>query len=147
MISGSNSVRAHRPRWHRHGMTLIELVVALALLALLLGLAVPEYRHYVRRGYRVAAIERLLDAARCQERVYASAYRYDTTRCLPDDPTGRYRFRFDPADTVGTLIYTVRAEPLASQRQDPCGSLALDQTGRRSVGVDGMKMRECWAGR
>ena len=144
MSGGTTAART----FERHrGVSLIELVIATGLLALLLGLAVPGYQQYVLRGHRTAAIELLLDAARCQERVYAREFRYDTTRCPIQDPSGRYRVRVEPADTVGALAYAVIADPQGSQRSDPCGSLVLDQTGRRTVSGSAESLRRCWAGR
>lgn len=129
------------------GMSLVEVVVATGLVAILLSLAIPNYRQYVIRGYRVAAIDLLLDAARCQERIYVTEFHYDTTRCLQADPAGRYRLRFEPADTVGTMVFSVYADPEGSQQQDACGSLGINQSGARTISGPAETLRQCWAGR
>lgn len=129
------------------GMTLIEVLIAVALLGILLALALPAYRQYTLRGYRVAAIELMLDMARCQERVYATDFRYDTTQCLVADPTGRYQLGYEPADTSGLLQFAVHAEPLGIQQQDTCGTLVLKHTGARTIAGPPGRIRKCWEGR
>jgi type IV pilus assembly protein PilE len=129
------------------GMSLLEVVMVSALLAILLGFAIPGYQQYLLRSHRVAVIERLLDAARCQERIYTTAFHYDTTRCGGPVPSEHYRLRFEPADTVGSLGFTVYADPLGAQQGDPCGSLGLDHSGRRTISGDAARQRRCWEGR
>ena len=46
-----------------YGFTLIELVVALAIVALLAGFAIPAYRQQVAQGHRAAAVTALYRAA------------------------------------------------------------------------------------
>lgn len=129
-----------------HGLNLIELVVGLALLGILLGLAVPAYQAYAQRGYRVGAIERMLEAARCQERLRVRRFHYDTTACATTDPNGRYRLRYEPADAAETPTWRIIAIPQGAQATEGCGSLALDHTGRRTAD-GGRTTRECWGGR
>ena len=128
------------------GLNLIELVVGLALLAILMGLAVPAYHAYVQRGYRVGAIERMLEAASCQERVRVRRFHYDTTACATTDPNERYRLRYEPEEAAETAAWRIIAEPQGAQASDGCGSLGLDHSGRRTA--DGRRaVRDCWSGR
>lgn len=144
-IAAGRAMRGAGPR--QAGMTLIEVLIAVALLGVLLAIALPSYRQYVLRGYRVAAIELMLDMARCQERVYATDFRYDTTQCLLTDSSGRYQLGYEPVDTSGLLQFAVQAEPLGTQQQDPCGTLVLNHTGARTIGGPAERLRQCWEGR
>ncbi|MGD8356828.1 MAG: type IV pilin protein [Lysobacterales bacterium] len=127
-------------------MSLLDLVIALAIAAILLGVAVPSYHRHLERTDRADAIRRLLAAAGCQERVRASAGHYDTTRCA-DGGGDAYTIRFIPPDEPETLTFSVIATPSDPDSSDSCGSLQLDQSGHRSIsGPDG-SLAACWGGR
>ncbi|MEJ8568864.1 type IV pilin protein [Elongatibacter sediminis] len=128
-------------------MSLIELVIATGLLAVLLGLAVPGYQRQALRAQRAAIIERLIEAAHCQERIRSRTFHFDTTRCLPANIGRQYRIRFEPENTVAATAFNVIAEPRGRQRADPCGSLSLHSTGNRSISGPDELRRRCWAGR
>lgn len=128
------------------GLSLLELVVALAIVAILLAVAVPSYRGYVQRADRADAVRRLLAAVACQERIRASSGHYDTTRC--GDPGGEaYSLRFMPAGVTDTLEFMAIAEPLRPDAADRCGSLAVDQAGTRSISGSAGGLSACWGGR
>jgi len=130
-----------------HAFTLLELMIVCSLMAVLLSLAVPSYRHYLLRAHRSTAIEALLSAAACQERIYASELHYDTRRCLSSGNQAFYRVRFEPAEAAVTNSYVVIADPLRAQAGDLCGSLSLDQSGSRGIGGPAESLRQCWEGR
>ena len=72
MDTGGTSGRGSGPTGAR-GFTLMELMIAVAIVAILLSIAVPSYREYVRRGAVAAAIEQLAGG-----RVVAEQYFLDT---------------------------------------------------------------------
>lgn len=127
------------------GFSLVELVVVLAIAAILLSLATPAYMAQARRGYRASAIGQLLTVASCQERLRALRGRYDTSACLPG-PAARYSFEYADATAGPADRFTVVATPLAWQAQDPCGRLMLEDTGTRRVGGAADPAR-CWSAR
>ena len=127
--------------------SLLEMMIVCALVAVLLSLAVPAYRYYLMRVYRSEAIESLLAAAACQERIYANEFNYDTRRCLPDNGGKNYSFRFEPSATPTSGTFTIIAEPLEIQSGDPCGRISLDQSGTRGIGGPAGRLRQCWEGR
>ncbi len=134
-------------RWCR-GFTLLELLIVCALVAIMLTFAIPAYQAYVQRAYRGTAIEVLLTAAACQERIHARDFNYDTNRCLaPPDKDDRYGFGFEPDHQAAVSAYIVVAQPLGAQSADPCGSLSLDQNGTRSISGPHERLRKCWEGR
>jgi len=53
------------------GFTLIEIMIAVVIAALLLTIAIPSYREQVRRGYRSLATTALMDRAARLERCAA----------------------------------------------------------------------------
>jgi type IV pilus assembly protein PilE len=128
------------------GITLVELVIVLAIVAILMMTAVPSYRNYVMRVDRGEAVNLLLQTAMCQERIYASTGSYDTGLCQSSQPKKRYKLTFENADTRGQN-YTAHAVPQGAQRHDRCGNLSLNQSGDRSVSAVSASISECWSGR
>lgn len=118
----------------------------MAVLAILISLALPSYQSYMLRVNRTEAVAALLELAACQERVFASHGRYDTTRCIPED-LDHYLLRIDPPDSTSSLHFIAWADPAGFQIQDACGSLGLDQTGMRQVTGDDANVRDCWHAR
>lgn len=129
------------------GFSQLELVVVCAVVAILLTLAVPVYQQYMMRSYRGTAVEAVLAAAACQQRIYAAEFSYHTGRCTAQPGNGRYRLRYEPADTESAEHFTVIAEPQGVQTGDICGSLMIDQAGQRSISGPAARQRSCWEGR
>jgi type IV pilus assembly protein PilE len=129
-----------------HGMTLIELVIVVAIMAILLTLAVPNYRSYTLRVHRTEAIRILMQASMCQERIHANQGSYDTGRCLMPSDQQRYQLTYKPADTLGQS-YSVMATPVEAQRADPCGKLWLNQNGTKGISAVNISATKCWNGR
>ncbi len=107
------------------GVTLIELVVVVAILALLASIAVPSYRQYVLRSNRAEAKAALLNVAAAQEKFYLQNNTY--TNELTDAPpsglglgdtteTGLYTIEVDGADADG---YTATARTPTATRPRP----------------------------
>lgn len=128
------------------GMTLIELVIVVAVMAILLATAVPSYRSYMLRVHRSEAIGMLLRASMCQERIHARRGYYDTNQCHPGSQQQRYLLAYDTPDKQGQS-YIAMAIPNSTQLADPCGKLSLDQNGARSISAMDISVMKCWNGR
>jgi type IV pilus assembly protein PilE len=139
--SGHDTIRAMA---NHRGFTMIELLLALTIAALLLGLAIPSYRHYVQRAHRAEAAARLLQLSLCQERLRASEGRYRAGHCLPAD-TRRYAFELQLTGSPVGQRYRAQARPRGPQENDPCGTLIIEHTGLRRVS-GGADIRRCWSG-
>lgn len=98
------------------------------------------------RVHRTEAVVTLLGVAGCQEQVFATTGRYDTTKCIPDG-LEHYTIRINPFEVTDSLLFTAWAEPFGAQIKDRCGSLGLNQTGRRQVTSEIIDAKECWNGR
>ena len=122
------------------GFTLIEVVIALAIVAITTMFAVVSYRGYVLRSHRVAAVQALLGAAAEQEKFHLSHGRYgdrldaaagDDPPGLPvasRTPGGHYALAVATASAVGYRVVATAT----SDRSDPlCRSLSIDESGRR----------------
>lgn len=131
---------------HR-GFGLLELLIAMLVVAILLSVAIPSYRQYVSRAHRAEAVRTLLEAANCQERIRAQSGYFDTARCASglDDP--HYTYLIDPVGEPASLTYRLVAVPRARSPSDRCGSLTLDHAGTRAVSGAGASVADCWGGR
>lgn len=135
---------------NRHqGFTLIEVMIVVAVVAILTAVALPSYNEYIRRGHRADARAGLLQAQQWLERAATATGTYPTA--LPGnltwaaDTTKRYTITLNPATTS---TFTITAAPRAGTAQagDRCGSLSLTHTGVRNASPlsGGATVDECW---
>ena len=128
------------------GFTLVETMIAVGLLALVLSLALPSYRAYVVRSNRTEALEALLAAAACQERIYTRANAYDTAACEGNTTNGVYSITIATSNNNQNFVAT--AAPQGRQSEDQCGSIAIDHTGVKTAGgFGGTFAQTCWSGK
>jgi type IV pilus assembly protein PilE len=129
------------PARRTRGFTLIELLIVAAIIAVLAALALPAYGRYAHRARRAEGKELLLRIAHAQERYYATYHRYGGLVDLGfADPApsakGYYQATVVLPAGERPQSYTATAHPLLSQKDDACGALALDDTGKRTSSSD-----------
>lgn len=135
----------HRVR----GFTLIEVLITLAIVAILTAIAVPNYSEYVRRSHRSNARTALLAAAQWMERAATAGGAYPLTVAIPAGFQGNLveggRYRVAGVSDGATFSFTATPELGTPQIADKCGTFALDQAGRKTVGgVATLTALECW---
>jgi type IV pilus assembly protein PilE len=130
------------------GLTLIELVIVVAIVALLATVAAPGYRSHLLRSHRVEAKAALLGLAVAQERFYLQHNRYAADAELSAAPPaglglpttterGLYALAIDAADAAG---FTASATAIGRQADDAqCAVLTLNQTDEKGATSAG-----CW---
>jgi type IV pilus assembly protein PilE len=137
------------------GFSLVELVLVLAVTAVLVAQALPAYRGFVLRMHRQEARSALLDIARAQEWHYLANRGYALPGAMADPPPtglgaptltegGRYALSLDPGSH--SAAFTARADATGDQRADTrCASFSIDSHGRReALDAQGRPARECW---
>ncbi len=127
-----------------HGFTLIELMVTVAVIAILSAVALPSYQFAMRNARRAEAQGCLMELQNFMERFYTVNACYKVmpanTACATTGTNPSLPFTEAPKDSVTkaydlTLqtndgsFYTLRATPKGSQARD--GIVELDSTGAR----------------
>jgi type IV pilus assembly protein PilE len=142
------------------GFTLIEVMVALVVVAVLAALAYPTYAGYVRKSRRIEGQVALVEAMQQEERYYAQHNAYQPFSATADPASGAPRWW--SGSTAATSAYEVdgyacpghaidecvelRARPgtarVDASFHDPeCETLTLDNSGeQKSTGT----VAKCW---
>jgi len=135
------------------GLTLLDLVIALALLGILVAIALPAYEESARRSRRSDATAALLLAAARQEQHMLDRGTYSADMVTLGygadpavSPQGHYEVEAAPcmAGNIATC-YRLIARPLARSPQaadSDCTRFSLDSRGHRSA--QGAQTHLCW---
>lgn len=131
----------------QHGFTLIELMIVVAVVAILATIALPSYNDAVRKSRRGQAKADMVELAQRLERYHSQFNTYATfpgvAGKFPSPTSGTARYDI----TVGNLTansFTLTAAPLSGsgQEKDRCGSLSVTHTGAKSA--KGGTAEECF---
>lgn len=123
----------HRKNGQR-GVTLIEMLVVVAIIGLIAGIAYPRYARYLERSLRTDAHAGLLQAAAELERCYAHRYSYANCAITVSSPDDNYTLSVveGSTDDGGFLLSAITSQ------QDGCAhAISLNAWGERLP-------RECW---
>lgn len=133
----------HSPQ-HNNGITLIELMIAIAIVAILVAIGYPSYQAHVAQSRRAEAKSALMELSQFMEREYSQNGTYvlptGTTlpiAQLPSTGTAYYQFSVSGTSSAG---YTLTATPTGVMQQDSCGRFTLDQTGAKGAN----NLSSCW---
>lgn len=156
-----------KPFRRNAGFTLIELMITVAVVAILAAIAYPSYQESVAKGRRAQAKTALSQAQQWLERHYSENYRYDQTAAgVAIADTFSAQFGTAPPAGEGSAVYTIglatansgrtytlTASRAGSMASDKCGDFRVTNTGRKSIVnhafgsgavADLQAMQKCW---
>ena len=128
------------------GFTLIELMIAVAIVGILATIAYSSYSSQIQHSRRSDALTSLGSISSSLERCYASTYTYTGCGNAAAGVTASQNGYYSVATTVAATAYTVTATPVGGQAGDTtCASIAVSNNGQaatNSLGVD--QTKTCW---
>jgi type IV pilus assembly protein PilE len=119
------------------GVTLIELMITVVIVALLAAIAYPSYQLQVRQSRRAAAEAFLMDVASRQQQRFVDVRSYaaalsDLGVTTPSDLRSYYTVTVGPPPVGVPMGFTLTATPIGAQAHDSCGALTLNQAGSKA---------------
>ena len=136
------------------GFTLIEMMVAVAIVGIIAAIALPSYQATVRKSNRAEAKTELMDVAQRLQRCYTLYAKFNDAKCgIYTDLTNAdfyttrgghyYVIKIDvpnagePPETKYRLTATAIKAPQTADTAGRCNVLTLTQTGKKEP-------EDCW---
>jgi type IV pilus assembly protein PilE len=141
------------------GFTLVELMVVIAVVAILAAIAIPSYQAQVRKGRRTDARSAVLDLASREERYYSASNQYTTDPTLLGYPAGAFNslpvgsgyYTVNVTQPTGVNSFLASSVPVGGSTQvndTQCQYFSVDNFGRQfssDTGAGGTDTSsDCW---
>jgi type IV pilus assembly protein PilE len=133
------------PTRRTRGFTLIEVMIVVAIVAILSAIALPSYHEYIKRSSREAVQSELIELAAIQEKIFLNASGYATSVTAGYTgqasgglgvPSGTSRDqRYSLSVAVANGAFTLTATPVAGSTQTGDGAITINAQGQRTRGA------------
>lgn len=130
-----------------HGLSLLELMIALVMIGILSAIALPMYSQHFTRAKRFEAEVMLMKLASALEQYYTINNTYENATLAnlnfpAEIAGGRYQLAINQIENSS---YNLQALPVDQQaKADPnCATLMLNSLGEKTITGLG-KIEECW---
>ncbi|UWZ98098.1 type IV pilin protein [Vibrio splendidus] len=127
------------------GMTLIELLIAIAIVGILGAIAYPSYTNHVIKAHRVTAMADMTKIQLEMETLYTGNYASAADSIISggtclfcDADTSRYTLAVSASSTT----YSIQAKPLSPQTNDDCLDSTTDILELHHSGIS--EPEACW---
>ncbi|MFC3816509.1 type IV pilin protein [Lysobacter sp. GCM10012299] len=142
-------------RYRVSGFTLIELMIAVLVVAVLMAIAYPSYNNHVVKSRRAAAAACTIEVSQFMERYYSTNLKYrDASSNAPAIPNMQCRTDLAAHYTIGLAggttdtTYTAQAVPVAGSQQaardTKCATIGITQAGVKTESGTAASAAECW---
>lgn len=134
-------------RKHQHGFTLIELMITVAIVAILAAIAYPSYQEQVRRSNRTEGQRALLETAQRLERCYTEYNAYNAAACnVIDAAFSSENGKYTVTGVATVSTFTLTATRAGSQASDRCGNFTYTHTNVKGISgaTAGLTVADCW---
>jgi type IV pilus assembly protein PilE len=129
-----------RNRCATAGFTIIELMIAVAIVGILVTIAFPSYQEHMRKTRRSAAQSFMMDVASRQQQYMIDARSYAggagalvaLNLAVPGDVSKYYTVTVNPPAPTVPPSFAIAATPIAGSVQAPDGVLTLDHQGSKT---------------
>lgn len=131
-----------------HGFSLLEIMIVVAIVAVLATIALPSYADYIRRARILEAVARLSDARAHMEEFFLDQRSYVDAAgsCGAPAPAAAAADAFALACTATTTHFVYTATGAAAKGMDAF-SFSIDETGAKgtlSVPRNWSRTADCW---
>lgn len=130
----------------QQGMTLIELLIVVVVIAILGAIAMTNYLDQTIRSRRAAGAACLQEAVQAVERFYTENLTYTGAPAQQCDPDVAQHYTIAIA-TPTAKTFTLTATPVAGSSQvkdTTCGALSIDQAGTEGETGSATNATECF---
>lgn len=130
-----------------NGFTLIEVLIAVVIIAVVAAIAVPSYRQHVLRSKIPEATSKLAELRMKMEQWYADKRSYENGPCpaagAPITVPGARYFTYSCTE-VGPAIYTLQASGVASEGMTGFTYILTHTNARKSRTPSWGDSENCW---